>query len=153
MLAEVRAAKHGIRVFLAQLRKGDIKPVAFEHGGDLLVALVPLGLHPVEHRAQLGRGGVDEVAEDVDVVEDTSIPGTTSTPSSAPARIASGTPETLSWSVMLTAARPRDAAFSTAARGESVPSEAVVWICRSMQFMDGCASFSRKYRARQGFQL
>ena len=68
MLAEVRAAKHGIRVFLAQLRDGNVEPVALEHGGDLLVALVPLGLHPVEHRAQLGRGGVDEVAEDVDVV-------------------------------------------------------------------------------------
>ena len=67
VLAEVRTAEHRIRVLLAQLRKGDIKSVAREHRGDLLVALVPLGLYPVEHRA-LRRGGIDEVAENVDVV-------------------------------------------------------------------------------------
>ena len=68
MLAEVRSAEHRVRVLLAQLRDGDVKPVPLEHRGDLLVALVPLGLHPVEHQAELRRGGVDEVAEDVYVV-------------------------------------------------------------------------------------
>src|SRR6267143_4614520 len=58
-------------------------------------------------------------------------PDTTRTPSASPARVASGTPPVVSWSVRAIAARPAACASRATSAGGYSPSDAVEWQCRS----------------------
>ena len=65
--------------------------------------------------------------------QETSTPGTRRTPVSAAASRAAARPENVSWSVSATTSRPAASAACTTPAGESVPSLAVEWVCRSMR--------------------
>src|SRR5207244_481986 len=58
-------------------------------------------------------------------------PDTMRTASASPARVASGTPLVVSWSVRAIAAKPAACARRTTSAGGYSPSDAVEWQCRS----------------------
>src|SRR5438105_4376598 len=72
-----------------------------------------------------------------------STPGTNSTPARSPARCASASPFVVSWSVMAMVESRRSTASSTICVGVNVPSEWIVWTCRSMPGMGRICSHTR----------
>ena len=56
--------------------------------------------------------------------------------------------ETVSWSVIASAARPTLAAATTTSQGEQTPSECVVWTCRSSTVTTVPSGTERNRRAR-----
>src|SRR5665811_1540627 len=65
------------------------------------------------------------------------MPGMISTPISAPARMASGVPAMVSWSVRARADIFLCLARATSSVGVKVPSEKFEWVCRSMDISEG----------------
>ncbi len=71
---------------------------------------------------------------------ETSHPGTKVIPSSSARRRAGPMPANESWSVRARALHPASAASSTTCPGESLPSETVEWVCRSITPVDATGS-------------
>src|SRR6056297_287633 len=70
--------------------------------------------------------------------QESSTPGTSTMPCACAAVSASASPAMVSWSVRERWVTPRPAARSTSAAGDSAPSEAVLWQCRSMHKCGSC---------------